>query len=97
MVEPHAPHPVRALRMLARRAAAGETVTPRELSDVLGPLEPFTHDFVHLRALHAIALEPDLEGYAVRRRLYHAARALANRFDLEQIDTFPLAVPPKRS
>jgi hypothetical protein len=79
--------------MLARRAAQGETVTPAELSDVLIPLGPFTDDFVHLRALYAIAREPDLEGYAVRRRLYHAARALANRFDLEQIETFPLEYP----
>lgn len=90
MSDLHHPHPVQALRMIARRAAQGETVTPAELERVLGPLEPFTDDFVHLRALHAIAREPDLDGYAVRRRLYHAARALANRFDLEKIEAFPL-------
>jgi hypothetical protein len=90
MSDLHHPHPVQALRMLARRAAQGETVTPEELERVLGPLEPFTHDFVHLRALHDIARLPDLDGYQVRRRLYHAARALANRFDQEKIEAFPL-------
>jgi hypothetical protein len=83
MTAPPSPAPVGALRKLARRAAQGEPVTAKELDDVLVALEPFARDLTQLRTLQAIAKAPAFDEAGVRRRLYHAARALARRIDLE--------------
>lgn len=87
MTENPSPPPVGALRKLARRAAQGEPVTAKELDDVLVALEPLAGDLAPMKTLQAIARAPGFDEAGVRRRLYHAARALANRLDLDHEST----------
>lgn len=84
--------PVRALRSLARRAAQGELVAAADVTQVLDALGPMSLDFVYGRALHSLVRSGELQDHAARRRLFHAARALAERLDQERIRSYPLAM-----
>jgi hypothetical protein len=78
------PDSVRSLRAIARRVANGDVVVPGELADVLETIGPSTDDFVVGRALRSFSRHPEPYGAADRRRVFHAARALADRLEDER-------------
>jgi hypothetical protein len=90
MTNPNSLEPVRALRSLARRAAQGESVAAADVTQVLDALGPMSLDFVYGRALHSLVRAGEIEEPASRRRLFHAARALAERLDEERIHSYPI-------
>ncbi len=70
---------VRDLRGLARRVARGEPVAPRDLDGVLRAMGRSVDALPAGRALRSLALGDSLEGEPARRRVFHAARALAEQ------------------
>jgi hypothetical protein len=88
---------VRTLRTLARRAAQGDTIASSDVMALLDALGPLSLDLVYGRALHSIVRTGDLHEAPTRRRLYHAARALAERLEQERVGDFPIPIPLSRA